>query len=190
MDMEPELRKGADARLLLEVTLLQSMTSLTPAPAVVATVSVSPLPTAVKPADAGSEPEVGERQPAPAAAPSSVNAGSELQWEALRLKLPRPVSSLLMDARLAAVKDGVVRIEFRYPAHLEQMQKADKNEMLHRAALEVFGPEVRLELAAADKSNDKPAAAKPRASIGDDPVVKDAMNRFDAVNVRMVPKGR
>jgi DNA polymerase-3 subunit gamma/tau len=187
MDMEPELRKGADARLLLEVTLLQSMTSPTIAPLNAAR-SALPSSAPAPAAEAAPEPSVGEKPSTPL--PSAVPAGGELQWEALRAKLPRPVSSLLMDARLAGVRDGVVRIEFRYPAHLEQMQKADKNEMLHRAAREVFGPEVRLELAAADKGAEAPPAAKARPSIADDPIVKDAMNRFDAVNVRVTPKGR
>ena len=37
-----------------------------------------------------------------------------------------------------------------------------------------------------------PAAApgRPPGSIADDPLVKEAMNRFDATNVRVTPRGR
>ena len=49
-----------------------------------------------------------------------------------------------------------------------------------------------LELAAGEK---KPAAAspapvRPTGSVADDPLVKEAMNRFDATNVRVTPRGR
>jgi hypothetical protein len=34
------------------------------------------------------------------------------------------------------------------------------------------------------------AAVRPAASVADDPLVKEAMNRFDATNVRVTPRGR
>jgi shikimate kinase len=60
---------------------------------------------------------------------------------------------------------------------------------------EVFGPDARVELAAESKAPvaagaAAPAAARPAPSIADDPLVKDAMNRFDATNVRVTPRGR
>jgi hypothetical protein len=95
-----------------------------------------------------------------------------------------------MDARLSAVHNGVVRVEFRYPAHLELMQRPANKEALQRAVHEVFGEEARVELAAGEKpaSPSSPPAKGP--SLADDPLVKEAMNRFDAVNVRVTPKGR
>jgi hypothetical protein len=121
--------------------------------------------------------------------------GVDPRWEALKQKLPLPVASLLKDARLAHVADGLVRIEFRYPGHAELMQKAEKKEMLSAAVREVFGGEVRVELAAGDVPAG-PAATPPtaqpskRPSVAEDPIVKDAMNRFDAVSVKVVPRGR
>ncbi len=175
MLMEPELRKGADARLLLEVTLLRSMT---------AAGTEAERPVAPKAAAAS-----GIKEPsAPAAAPVPSSIQADARWESLKQKLPRPVSSLLQEARFVA-SDSSLRIEFRYPAHLEQMQRADKKEMLVQATREVFGAGMGLELAALEKPAAPPASAKPAPSLAEDPVVKDAMNRFDAVNVRVIPKG-
>ena len=97
-----------------------------------------------------------------------------------------------MEARLAAATDGLVRIEFRYPAHAELMNGPKNRETLLNAVREVFGPEARVELVAEEK---KTAVAAPEpvrasASIADDPLVKEAMNRFDATNVRVTPRGR
>lgn len=108
----------------------------------------------------------------------------------MKQKLPKPVSSLLMDARLSGVHNGVVRVEFRYPAHLELMQRPANKEALQRAVHEVFGEEARVELAAGEKPA-APSSPPPKGpSLADDPLVKEAMNRFDAVNVRVTPKGR
>src|SRR5216110_3341259 len=63
MEMEPELRKGADARLLLEVTLLQNMSQ--------------PVPLAVTPASATAEAVGGERVIEPAMAPAEAAAGQD-----------------------------------------------------------------------------------------------------------------
>ena len=97
-----------------------------------------------------------------------------------------------MDARLAEVKEGLVRIEFRYPAHAELMQKASNRETLLAAVREIFGADSRVELAAGEKKPATPAPAPVRSagSIADDPLVKEAMNRFDATNVRVTPRGR
>jgi hypothetical protein len=100
------------------------------------------------------------------------------------------VGSLLMDARLAEVKEGLVRIEFRYPAHAELMQKASNRETLLVAVREIFGADSRVELVAGEKKPSAPAPARPAGSIADDPLVKEAMNRFDATNVRVTPRGR
>lgn len=178
MDMEPELRKGADARLLLELTLLRSMT----------TAEREVAPPVLDPLKGG--PAAAARPPAPAPVPAAeAVVQSDARWEALKQKLPRPVSGLLHEARLVA-SDRSVRIEFRYPAHLEQMQKAEKKEMLLQAVRDVFGGDVGLELGCLEKPTPAAAPTKPGSSLAEDPVVKDAMNRFDAVNVRVVPKGR
>jgi crotonobetainyl-CoA:carnitine CoA-transferase CaiB-like acyl-CoA transferase len=84
-------------------------------------------------------------------------------------------------------------VEFRYPAHAELMQRASNRDTLLAAVREVFGADARLELAAAEKPASSAAAAAPvrsTASIADDPLVKEAMNRFDATNVRVTPRGR
>jgi hypothetical protein len=178
MEMEPELRKGADARLLLEVTLLSNMTQ--PVPAVV--------PVAAPTVDAVG----GERliEPAMDAEPAVLSPDS--RWDALKQKLPKPVGSLLMEARLAAVTEGLVRIEFRYPAHAELMNGAKNRETLLTAVREVFGPDARVELLAEEKKpvDTAPAPRAASASIADDPLVKEAMNRFDATNLRVTPRGR
>jgi DNA polymerase III subunit gamma/tau len=192
MEMEPELRKGADARLLLEVTLLQNMSQTLPA-AASAGIAAAPSERTTSP----SEPAAARAVESPPAE-SSVSGGTmepggaDARWEALKHRLPKPVASLLMDARLAAVRDGQVRVEFRYPAHAELMQKASNRETLLAAAREVFGPQTRLELAPADQPATPAASqpARPTASIADDPLVKEAMNRFDATNVRVTPRGR
>jgi DNA polymerase III subunit gamma/tau len=181
MEMEPELRKGADARLLLEVTLLSTMTA--------------PVPVAVPVAAASSEAVGGERlieaaMEAEAAVPAVL--GTDGRWDSLKQKLPKPVGSLLIQARLASAVEGLVRIEFQYSAHAELMQRASNRETLLAAVREVFGPDTRVELVAGEK---RPAAAPPApppaaTSIADDPVVKEAMNRFDATNVRVTPRGR
>jgi hypothetical protein len=97
-----------------------------------------------------------------------------------------------MDAQLAEVKDSVVRIEFRYPAHAELMQKASNRETLLAAVREIFGPDARVELGMGEKRSATTPAPPVRqaASIADDPLVKEAMNRFDATNVRVTPRGR
>jgi DNA polymerase III gamma/tau subunit len=193
MEMEPELRKGADARLLLELTLLRSMSpgalpSLAAAPAVGAVASVAASPVSAPPSPAA---------PSPMATPAASGSGppgTDLRWEAMKQKLAVSVASLLRDAWLAQAGDAVVRIEFRYPSHLELMQKADKKDMLTAAVRDVFGSEVRVELAAGEgpaTTPPPPASAPPkRGSVADDPLVRDAMNRFDAVSVKVVPKGR
>ncbi len=215
MEMEPELRKGADARLLLEVTLLQNMGQAASAGAPAVTPGV---------AAAGSRPsERAERAPVVAAEGSPASPGSpsspmspaspdspdspdspssptpprppamgaaDARWEALKQRLPKPVSSLLMDARLSAVHNGVVRIEFRYPAHLDLMQRPTNKDALLRAVHEVFGDETRVELAAGEKPAVASSPPAKGPSLADDPLVKEAMNRFDAVNVRVTPKGR
>jgi DNA polymerase III gamma/tau subunit len=194
MEMEPELRKGADARLLLELTLLRSMNpgalpSLGAAPAVGAPVaSVATSPVSAPPSPVASGPA------APPAGAGSAPPGPDLRWEAMKQRLAVSVASLLRDAWLAQAGDAVVRIEFRYPSHLELMQKPDKKDMLTAAVRDVFGSEVRVELAAGDgpaTTPPPPASAPPkRGSVADDPLVRDAMNRFDAVSVKVVPKGR
>jgi len=179
MEMEPELRKGADARLLLEVTLLSNMSQ--------------PVPVTVAPAAASVEAVGAERVIEAPMAPEPAVLGPDARWEALKNRLPKPIASLLMDARLATVRDGLVRVEFRYPAHAELMQKPNNRDALLAAAREVFGAEARLELVTAEKPpGSSTIAAPPRAaaSIADDPLVKEAMNRFDATNVRVTPRGR
>jgi DNA polymerase-3 subunit gamma/tau len=176
MEMEPELRKGADARLLLEVTLLSEMAQ--PVPAVVAP-------------QVASEEAAGERLLEPAMDAEPAVVGPDARWEALKQKLPKPVASLLTDARLSAVGDGLVRIEFRYPAHADLMGTPRNRETLLTVVREVFGADARVELVAEAR---KPAATvapvRPSPSIADDPLVKEAMNRFDATNVRVTPRGR
>jgi DNA polymerase III subunit gamma/tau len=189
MEMEPELRKGADARLLLEVTLLQNMSepaAAVPAATVGAVAAVPVVPVAAVPVVA----QVGVIEPVAVA--EALPAGSVVQFEALKQKLPRLVASLLMDARLASVANGIVRIEFRYPTHVDLMQRPDKKEMLTAAARDVFGPDVRVELGIDEKASGSAATAGtaargPGSSLKDDPIVRDAMNRFDAVNVRVTP---
>src|SRR5712691_9639534 len=177
MEMEPELRKGADARLLLEVTLLSAM-----AQPVHATVPVA----------AAAEAVGGERLIEPAMAAEPAVLGPDARWDALKQKLPKPVGSLLMEARLAAASEGLVRIEFRYPAHAELMNGAKNRETLLTAVREVFGPEALIELVDEDKKavGAAPAPVRASASIADDPLVKEAMNRFDATNLRVTPRGR
>jgi DNA polymerase-3 subunit gamma/tau len=178
MEMEPEVRKGADARLLLEVTLLSNMTR--------------PVPVTVPVATPTTEAVGGERVIEPAMDAEPVELGPDARWDALKQRLPKMVASLLMDARLAEVKDGLVRIEFRYPAHAELMQKASNRETLLVAVREIFGTDTRVELVAGEKkpATTAPAPARPAGSIADDPLVKEAMNRFDATNVRVTPRGR
>jgi len=147
----------------------------------------------VTPASATTEAAGGERVIEPAMAPAEAAAGQDARWDALKNRLPKPVASLLMDARLVAVRDGLVRIEFRYPAHAELMQKASNRETMLAAVRDIFGPDARLELVAADKPAEPAAGSPPArtsASIADDPLVKEAMNRFDATNVRVTPRGR
>jgi DNA polymerase III subunit gamma/tau len=189
MEMEPELRKGADARLLLEVTLLSTMSQ--PVPLVVPKAVASPQ-AAASPEGAASPGAAGGAGPTePAMAPEAAVVGPDARWDALKQRLPKPVASLLTDARLAAAGDGVVRIEFRYPAHVDLMGRVSNREALLGAVREIFGAEMRLELVAADKKPaPPPASARPAASIVDDPLVKEAMNRFDATNVRVTPRGR
>ena len=178
MEMEPEVRKGADARLLLEVTLLSAMAQ----PVRVAVPVAAPTPDAVG----------GERVIEPAMDAEPAVLGPDPRWDALKQKLPKPVGSLLMDAQLAEVKDSLVRIEFRYPAHAELMNGAKNRETLLVAVREIFGVDARVELVAGEKHS-APAPAPPvrqGASIADDPLVKEAMNRFDATNVRVTPRGR
>jgi hypothetical protein len=66
--------------------------------------------------------------------------------------------------------------------------------MLTAAVRDLFGSEVRVELASGEGPAATPApsaAAAPRpGSVADDPLVRDAMNRFDAVSVKVVPRGR
>jgi hypothetical protein len=178
MEMEPEVRKGADARLLLEVTLLSNMTR--------------PVPVTVPVAAATAEAVGGERVIEPAMDAEPAVLGPDARWDALKQRLPKMIGSLLMDARLAEAKEGLVRIEFRYPAHAELMQKASNRETLLVAVREIFGADTRVELMAGEKK--PPAApappARPAASVADDPLVKEAMNRFDATNVRVTPRGR
>ena len=178
MEMEPEVRKGADARLLLEVTLLSNMTR--------------PVPVTAPLAAATTEAVGGERVIEPAMDQEPAVLGPDARWDALKQRLPKMIGSLLMDARLAGATEGLVRIEFRYPAHAELMQKASNRETLLAAVREIFGADTRVELVAGEK---KPAAApaapvRPAASVADDPLVKEAMNRFDATNVRVTPRGR
>jgi DNA polymerase-3 subunit gamma/tau len=197
MEMEPELRKGADARLLLELTLLRSMTpaatsSLAAAPAVGVPVAAS---TGSSPAAAPATPvEAPPSSVAPPAPAPSGPPGTDLRWEAMKQKLQVSVASLLRDAWLAQAGDALVRIEFRYPSHLELMQKPDKKDMLTAAVRDVFGSEVRVELAAGEGQaatpTPTPSPAPKGASVADDPLVRDAMNRFDAVSVKVVPRGR
>jgi len=83
----------------------------------------------------------GEKVIEPALAPEPAVLGPDARWDALKQMLPKPVGSLLMDARLASVREGLVRIEFRYPAHAELMNGAKNKETLLAAVREVFGPE-------------------------------------------------
>ena len=178
MEMEPELRKGADARLLLEVTLLSNMTR--------------PIPATVPVAAPTAEAVGGERLIEPAMDAQPEVLGPDPRWDALKQKLPKPVGSLLIQARLASATDGLVRIEFQYSTHAELMQKASNRDTLLGAIREIFGPDARVELLAGEKGSATaaPAPGRPAASIADDPLVKEAMNRFDATNVRVTPRGR
>jgi DNA polymerase III subunit gamma/tau len=176
MEMEPELRKGADARLLLEVTLLSAM--------------ANPIEKRVAPAVALPA-AAGERLIEPAMEAEPAVLAPDARWDTLKQKLPKPVASLLTEAHLSTVTDGVVRIEFRYPAHADLMQRASNRETLLVAVRDVFGPEARVELVAGEKKAPAtPQPSRPTTSIIDDPVVKEAMNRFDATNVRVTPRAR
>jgi len=122
-----------------------------------------------------------------------VPRGLDPRWETMKQRLPLPVASLLKDAWLARASDGVVRIEFRYPGHLELMQKPEKKDMLTAAVRDVFGGEVRVELAAGEgqaAASTAPAAAPAKRPVAEDPIVKDAMNRFDVASVKVVPRER
>jgi DNA polymerase-3 subunit gamma/tau len=187
MEMEPELRKGADARLLLEVTLLSSMA---PAGEKRVTPAVTTPPVASAPAmGTPAAPPSAAPPPSPMLEPEPMTP--DARWDALKQRLPKPVASLLTDARLASLTDGLVRIEFRYPAHADLMQRASNRETLLAAIRDVFGPDARLDLAAGEKKAAPPSPTpRPAASIIDDPLVKEAMNRFDATNVRVTPRGR
>ena len=180
MEMEPEVRKGADARLLLEVTLLSNMTR--------------PVPVMVPVAAPTTDAVGGERVIEPAMDAEPAVLGPDARWDALKQRLPKMVGSLLMEARLAEVNEGLVRIEFRYPAHAELMQKASNRETLLVAVRELFGADTRVDLVAGEKkpatAPAAPAPVRPTGSIADDPLVKEAMNRFDATNVRVTPRGR
>ncbi len=74
------------------------------------------------------------------------------------------------------------------------MQRASNRETLLVAVLEIFGADTRVELVAGEKkpatAPAAPAPVRPAGSIADDPLVKEAMNRFDATNVRVTPRGR
>jgi DNA polymerase-3 subunit gamma/tau len=216
MEMEPELRKGADARLLLEVTLLQAMTEAggRAIPAIVPRPVTVPVPPAAVSSGAGSEPSAQgsqasleppdvpsqQAQPFPVAAGTAPAPEDPAAFEALKQRLPRPVASLLIEARLQRGTNGSARVEFRWPAHLELMQRASNREALQAAVQEVFGPQTKLELGAAAQQASVPAGPAGSApvaerkeaapSLVEDPLVKDALNRFDAVNVRVTPKGR
>jgi hypothetical protein len=149
-----------------------------------------PVPAVVAP-QVASEEAAGERLLEPAMDAEPAVVGPDARWEALKQKLPKPVASLLTDARLSAVGDGLVRIEFRYPAHADLMGTPRNRETLLTVVREVFGADARVELVAEAR---KPAATvapvRPGPSIADDPLVKEAMNRFDATNVRVTPRGR
>src|SRR5207302_333201 len=83
---------GGDARLLLEVTLLSNMTR--------------PVPVAVPVAVPTTEAVGGERVIEPATDAEPAVLGPDARWDALKQRLPKMVGSLLMDARLADVKEG------------------------------------------------------------------------------------
>src|SRR5947207_785855 len=83
---------------LLEVTLLSNMTR--------------PVPATVPVAAATTEAVGGERLIEPAMDAEPAVLGPDARWDALKQKLPKMVGSLLMEARLAQVKDNLVRIEF------------------------------------------------------------------------------
>src|SRR5260370_18465952 len=100
MEMEPEVRKGADARLLLEVTLLSYMTR--------------PVPVTVPVAAPTTEAVGGERVIEPAMDAEPAVLGPDARWDALEQRLPKMVGGLLMEARLARVPQGRARIESRY----------------------------------------------------------------------------
>ena len=136
MEMEPELRKGADARLLLEVTLLSNMTR--------------PIPATVPVAAPTAEAVGGERLIEPAMDAQPEVLGPDPRWDALKQKLPKPVGSLLIQARLASATDGLVRIEFQYPTHAELMQKASNRDTLLQllARQGIPDPQVLVEAAA------------------------------------------
>jgi hypothetical protein len=149
-----------------------------------------PVPVTVPVAMPTTEAVGGERMIEPAMDAEPAMLGPDARWDALKQRLPKMVGSLLMDARLAEVKEGLVRIEFRYPAHAELMQKASNRETLLVAVREIFGADSRVELVAGEKKPSAAAPARPAGSIADDPLVKEAMNRFDATNVRVTPRGR
>jgi DNA polymerase III subunit gamma/tau len=196
MEMEPELRKGADARLLLEVTLLQGMSEAASPPE--RQTQVEAPAKGAAPVDWEGEHPVVERSASGAVAERTV-PGAEIQFKALKQKLPPNVSGLLLNARIASASEGSVRIEFRYQSHLELMQRPEMRDLLAGAVREVFGPQVRVELGvearpggggeAAGRAGSQTAGGPqpPARSLADDPLVKDAMNRFDAVNVRVTP---
>src|ERR1700694_4716330 len=165
MEMEPGGREGAAAR---------------------------PVPVTVPVAAPTTEAVGGERLIEPAMDVAPAVLGPDARWDALKQRLPKMVGSLLMEARLAEVKEGLVRIEFRYPAHAELMQKASNRETLLAAVREIFGPDTRVEVIAGEEEPAATPAApvRPAASVADDPLVKEAMNRLDATNVRVTPRGR
>src|SRR5207244_12567184 len=91
--------------------------------------------------------------------------GPDARWDALKQRLPKMVGSLLMDARLAEVKEGLVRIELRYPAHAELMQKASNRETLLAAVREIFGANSRVELAGGETKRARRAPAPARSAV-------------------------
>src|SRR5260370_12581366 len=149
-----------------------------------------PVPVVVPVAVPTTEAVGGERVIEPAMDAEPAVLGPDARWDALKQRLPKMVGSLLMEARLAGVTEGLVRIEFRYPAHAELMQKASNRETLLVAVREIFGADTRVDLVAGAKKPAAPAPApgRPAGAIGGDPLAEGARNRFHATNVRVTPR--
>lgn len=182
--VQAELRRGGvDARLLLELVILQLALGES------GSVSPSISPASAPPSRAIPEaPGQGSTATAMASADSPARATAEdpaAAWtEVARrvMAVHRPTAALLHEARVEAVDQEAVHLRFTNEMLRQKLQDPAKMALLQQKLAEVFGRPLAVRCTVGP-GRDRPA---PRtAQPGADEVVRDALSRFDATITRV-----
>ncbi len=124
-------------------------------------------------------PEIAGEEPGPVGDEGPVAWAEVKEWAQQRH--PGPFAALVRETRAAALVEGRLTVEVRYPWHLAQLQGAANRAILEGGCREVLGAEFKLELVLLGE-----AAQEPAPVAGEPSSLGLALKQFPGSTVRKV----